>query len=322
MGPAWADPRPDLRRRDRAAGRGRLTDVGSKAGAGSRQPWTGPDARCGPLRRARPGPPYPPPTAGAEEDRSSRDRHPARPVESQPPWIRADGLAKVTGQARYTADLAFPGSPTPGSCSPAEPTPGSCAWTRPRPGRCPGVLAVLTAATTCRSAATARSTRPRPDAVRPGRRPVRGRGRRRGRGADPGDRRRPRSRPIEVELRGAPGRSSTSRPRCEPGSPLVHEAVADYAPRPEHRAEPATSPAARRSSRATWRRPSPARRRRRPRALRRRHGPPGPDRAPRRDRRVGGRQGDGLSSDPGAVPRPGPDAPRSSRCPSTGSASS
>src|SRR5258708_7685382 len=25
------------------------------------------------------------------------------------PWIRADGAAKATGQARYTADLAFPG---------------------------------------------------------------------------------------------------------------------------------------------------------------------------------------------------------------------
>src|SRR5438094_3278781 len=28
---------------------------------------------------------------------------------NQRPWIRADGQAKATGQARYTADLAFPG---------------------------------------------------------------------------------------------------------------------------------------------------------------------------------------------------------------------
>ena len=25
------------------------------------------------------------------------------------PWIRPDGIAKATGQARFTADLAFPG---------------------------------------------------------------------------------------------------------------------------------------------------------------------------------------------------------------------
>src|SRR6185295_13860005 len=31
------------------------------------------------------------------------------PAAESPPWIRADGAAKATGQARYTADLAFPG---------------------------------------------------------------------------------------------------------------------------------------------------------------------------------------------------------------------
>jgi CO/xanthine dehydrogenase Mo-binding subunit len=36
----------------------------------------------------------------------------ARPTDNDsaaPPWIRGDGQAKVTGQARYTADLSFPG---------------------------------------------------------------------------------------------------------------------------------------------------------------------------------------------------------------------
>ncbi len=34
---------------------------------------------------------------------------PATPATPAAPWIRADGQAKATGQARYTADLAFPG---------------------------------------------------------------------------------------------------------------------------------------------------------------------------------------------------------------------
>src|SRR4029079_1447115 len=33
----------------------------------------------------------------------------SEPTAADGPWIRADGPAKVTGQARYTADLWFPG---------------------------------------------------------------------------------------------------------------------------------------------------------------------------------------------------------------------
>src|SRR6185436_3507924 len=62
------------------------------------------------------------------------------------PWIRADGHAKATGQARYTADLAFPG------LAHARLLPAGRAHARirrldtTRAGAIPGVLAVLTAA--------------------------------------------------------------------------------------------------------------------------------------------------------------------------------
>jgi CO/xanthine dehydrogenase Mo-binding subunit len=52
-------------------------------------------------------------TSHVEEDRAvvtdSIGQHPEPADGSARPWIRADGQAKATGQARYTADLAFPG---------------------------------------------------------------------------------------------------------------------------------------------------------------------------------------------------------------------
>ena len=39
---------------------------------------------------------------------SERTADPREPATARP-WIRADGQAKATGQARYTADLPFPG---------------------------------------------------------------------------------------------------------------------------------------------------------------------------------------------------------------------
>ena len=53
-------------------------------------------------------------------------------------FIRPDGREKVTGAGRYTADLAPPAWPTPGSATPTTRTPGSFASTRRGRRRCPG----------------------------------------------------------------------------------------------------------------------------------------------------------------------------------------
>jgi CO/xanthine dehydrogenase Mo-binding subunit len=65
---------------------------------------------------------------------------------SDGPWIRADGEAKVTGQARYTADLAFPGLAHARLLLAGRASARISRIDTARARSLPGVLAVLTAA--------------------------------------------------------------------------------------------------------------------------------------------------------------------------------
>ena len=59
-------------------------------------------------------------------------------------YVRADGVEKVTGLGRYTADLNSPGSCTRSFGTPITPMPRSSGSTSRRHAPYPGVLAVLT----------------------------------------------------------------------------------------------------------------------------------------------------------------------------------
>ena len=241
----------------------------------------------------------------------SRDRHPAR-RRVAPPWIRADGEAKATGQARYTADLAFPGLAHARLLLAGRAHARIVRLDTTRARALPGVLAVLTqddvpdrrygsfdyvldrtlfardvvrfegevvaavAALTPEQAAAAVAA-------------------------------------IDVEYEDLPPILDVEA-ALEPGSPLVHEAIDGLPPRPEPRsggnvATPLDDRQGRRG-----RRPGRGADRR-PRALCRGHGPPRPDRAARRHRRLVRRPGDDLLEHPGPVRRPRPRPPRSSSMP-------
>ena len=232
-------------------------------------------------------------------------------------WIRPDGVAKATGQAHYTADLAFPGlahaklllaGRAHARIVPAGHDPRPRAPRRPGdPDRCgrPGSPLRLV------------RLRARPHAVRPGRRALRGRGRRRGRGAD--------ARPG-----GGRGRGDRGRVRGPPGGPRRRgRAGARLAARPRGaspatRHDPNLAPAGNVAGPLHDRQARPAMRRwpaapiRHPRALCRRHGPSRPDRAARGHGGMVGRPRHGLVVDPGAVlrarqDRRGPRDPGASR---------
>ncbi len=124
--------------------------------------------------------------------------------------IRADGKEKVTGVGRYAADLTLTGL-LHGRFKYADIAHARIRRLDTSKARAlPGVFAVITAGQ--RAGRPLRPLRQGPDAVREGRRPLGGRGRRRRRGRDAGDREAGR-RPDRGRLRAAAG-----RPRSRDGA--------------------------------------------------------------------------------------------------------
>ena len=214
-------------------------------------------------------------------------------------YIRADGLPKVTGQARYAADLAMPGMLHAAFLYAGVPSARIRRLDTSAARALPGVLAVITAADVPEvrygAAVHDRSLFARdvvrfegeilaavaaltPELAQRGDSPDRGRARGAPGGPRPGGRPAARFAPrprrlggLRRERRGRPGRQRLRLRTDGPGRPRGRVRRGR-----RHRRGP----------------------------LRRRHDPPGPDRATCRHRPVGGRQGDRLEHDPDAVPRP------------------
>ena len=298
---------------------GRRVDPGTAAGSDG-----------GVSGSAAPFPPPPPPSSPDHPrrrgDRGARDRDEwTRPADvgRRPAGSPVDPRrrrAKVTGQARYTADLAFPGLAHARLLLAGRAHARIVRLDTTRARSLPGVLAVLTqddvperrygsfdyvldrtlfardvvrfegevvaavAALTPEGAAAAVAA-------------------------------------IEVEYDDLPAILDVER-ALDAGSPLVHPAIDTYGHDPN--LEPAgnvAGPLDHRKGRCD--RGPRCRAHRRPRALRRRHGPSGSDRAPHRDCRLVRRPGDDLLLDPGSVHGPRQDGrgPRDPGAPRSGSSS-
>ena len=103
-------------------------------------------------------------------------------------FVRSDGLDKVTGQGRYTADLVLPGMLHASFLYAGRPHARIRSLDTSAARALPGVLAVLTHEDV--PDVLLRRSRAGSTAVREGRRPLRGGYRRRGRRPDSGARRR------------------------------------------------------------------------------------------------------------------------------------
>ena len=245
----------------------------------------------------------------SERSADGRDGATARP------WIRADGQAKATGQARYTADLPFPGLAHARLLLAGRSHARIRRLDTGRARAIPGVLAVLTAddvpdrrygsfdfvldrtlfardvvrfegeVVAAVAALTPEIAAAALDAIE-----------------------------VDYEDLAAdprPGGGARARLAARPRGRRHVRPRSGARPGRQSR-QPVDGREGRRGGR-------PRRRAgRRPRALRRGHGPSGPDRAPQRDRGLGGRPGDDLLEHPGAVPRPeddrrGPRDPRAAR---------
>ena len=208
------------------------------------------------------------------------------------PWIRGDGAAKASGQARYTADLGFPGLAHARLLLAGRAHARIVRIDTTRARAMPGVLAVLTEDDVPEAPLRIVRLRAGPAHFRPRRRPVRGRGRAAVAALTP-------------EAAGAAVAAIEVEYEDLPMILDVEEALAagaarppgdrDVGPRPEHRSGrqrrgPLDDRQGRRDHRPRGRAD------RRPRALCRATWPIRPDRAAHRDGRLAGRPGDGLSS--------------------------